>query len=126
MIQLRNTPPLRVLRHDEMPPAPSRLLVGGLSLASVAALLYRSVADPLMLLILIGGILVIASALYLVGRGLVAVLGRSRGGVGVAWRYGLANVARRGRASAVQVVAFGLGLTVLLLLTLVRTDLLEG
>ena len=30
------------------------------------------------------------------------------------------------RASAVQVVAFGLGLTVLLLLTLVRTDLLEG
>ncbi len=37
MIQLRNTPPLRVLRHDEMPPAPSRLLVGGLSLAAVAA-----------------------------------------------------------------------------------------
>ena len=35
-------------------------------------------------------------------------------------------VARRGRASAVQVVAFGLGLTVLLLLTIVRTDLLEG
>ena len=53
-------------------------------------------------------------------------MGRFRSGVGVAWRYGLANVARRGRASAVQVVAFGLGLTVLLLLTLVRTDLLEG
>jgi putative ABC transport system permease protein len=35
-------------------------------------------------------------------------------------------VARRGRDSAVQVVAFGLGLTVLLLLTFVRTDLLEG
>jgi putative ABC transport system permease protein len=35
-------------------------------------------------------------------------------------------VARRGRDSAVQVVAFGLGITVLLLLTLVRTDLLEG
>ncbi len=35
-------------------------------------------------------------------------------------------MARRGRDSAVQVVAFGLGLTVLLLLTLVRTDLLEG
>jgi putative ABC transport system permease protein len=54
------------------------------------------------------------------------MMGRFRSGVGVAWRYGLANVARRGRASAVQVVAFGLGLTVLLLLTLVRTDLLES
>ncbi|MDJ0711236.1 MAG: FtsX-like permease family protein [Woeseiaceae bacterium] len=126
MIQLRNTPPLRVLRHDEMPPAPSRLLVGGLSLLAVAALLYRSVGDPRMLVILIGGIIVIAGALYVVGRGLVAMIGRARSGVGVAWRYGLANVARRGRDSAVQVVAFGLGITVLLLLTLVRTDLLEG
>jgi putative ABC transport system permease protein len=126
LIQLRNTPPLRVLRHDVMPPAPSRILVGGLSLAAVAALLYRSVGDPAMLVIVLGGIIVIAAALYLVGRGLVAAMGRFRAGVGVAWRYGLANVARRGRASAVQVVAFGLGLTVLLLLTLVRTDLLEG
>ena len=126
LIQLRNTPPLRVLRHDVMPPAPSRILVGGLSLAAVAALLYRSVGDPAMLVIVLGGIIVIATALYVVGRGLVAVMGRFRSGVGVAWRYGLANVARRGRASAVQVVAFGLGLTVLLLLTLVRTDLLEG
>ena len=126
LIQLRNTPPLRVLRHDAMPPAPSRLLVAGLSLAAVAGLLYRSVGDPRMLLILLTGIVVIALALYIVGRLLVASMGRFRSGVGVAWRYGLANVARRGRASAVQVVAFGLGLTVLLLLTIVRTDLLEG
>ncbi|MDX1509555.1 MAG: FtsX-like permease family protein, partial [Woeseiaceae bacterium] len=126
LIQLRNTPPLRVLRHDEMPPSPSRILVGGLAMAAVAALLYQSVGDPKMLLIVLGGVVVIAAGLYLVGRGLVAALGRFRAGVGIAWRYGLANVARRGRASAVQVVAFGLGLTVLLLLTLVRTDLLEG
>jgi putative ABC transport system permease protein len=126
LIQLRNTPPLRVLRHDVMPPAPSRMLVAGLALAAVAALLYRSVGDAQMLAILLGGIVVIAIALYLVGRGLVATMGHFRSGVGVAWRYGLANVARRGRDSAVQVVAFGLGLTVLLLLTIVRTDLLEG
>jgi len=126
LIQLRNTPPLRVLRHDMMPPAPSRLLVGGLALAAVAALLYRAVGDARLLVILLTGVIIIAAALYLVGRGLVAMMGRFRSGVGVAWRYGLANVARRGRASAVQVVAFGLGLTVLLLLTIVRTDLLDG
>jgi putative ABC transport system permease protein len=126
LIQLRNTPPLRVLRHDVMPPAPSRLLVGGISLLAVALLLYRSVGDPRMLAYLVGGIVVIAAALYAVGRGLVALVGRARSGVGVAWRYGLANVSRRGRDSAVQVVAFGLGITVLLLLTLVRTDLLDG
>jgi putative ABC transport system permease protein len=125
LLQLRNTPPLRILRHDVMPPAPSRLLVAGLSLAAVAALLYRAVGDPRMLVILLVGIIVIAAALYVIGRILVASMGRFRSGVGVAWRYGLANVARRGRASAVQVVAFGLGLTMLLLLTIVRTDLLQ-
>ncbi|MDJ0700358.1 MAG: FtsX-like permease family protein [Woeseiaceae bacterium] len=126
LLQLKDTPPLRVLRHDAMPPAPSRLLVAGVSLAAVAALLYRTVGDARLLVIVLGGVIVIAGALYVVGRGLVGLLGTFRSGVGVAWRYGLANVARRGRASAVQVVAFGLGLTVLLLLTLVRTDLLEG
>lgn len=126
LLQLRNTPPLRILRHDLMPPAPSRLLVAGLSLLAVAALVYRAVGDARMLLILLLGIVVMAAALYLVGRLLVVSMGRFRSGVGVAWRYGLANVARRGRASAIQVVAFGLGLTMLLLLTIVRTDLLDG
>jgi len=126
LIQLRNTPPLRVLRHDEMPPQPSRLFVAGTSLIAVAVMLYQAIGDGLMLLIVLGGMLVVSGALYVTGRGLVALMGRSRGGVGIAWRYGLANVARRGRDSSVQVVAFGLGLTVLLLLTFVRTDLLEG
>ena len=126
LIQLRDTPPLRVLRHDEMPPPPSRLFVAGTSLIAVAVMLYQAIGDGLMLLIVLGGMMVVSAALYAAGRGLVSVMGRSRGGVGIAWRYGLANVARRGRDSAVQVVAFGLGLTVLLLLTFVRTDLLEG
>ena len=56
---------------------------------------------------------------------LVRALAPLRGGVGVAWRYGLANIARRGRDSVVQIVAFGLGLMVLLLLALVRNDLLQ-
>jgi putative ABC transport system permease protein len=126
LIQLRDTPPLRILRHDEMPPPPSRLFVVGTSLVAVAIMLYQAIGDGLMLLIVLGGMLVVSGALYVAGRGLVKLMGRSRGGVGIAWRYGLANVARRGRASAIQVVAFGLGLTVLLLLTFVRTDLLES
>ncbi len=126
LFQLRNTPPLRVLRHDAMPPPPSRLLVAGISLLAVAALLYRAVPDGRMLVIVLGGMLAVGAALYLTGRGMVALIGSSRSGVGIAWRYGLANVSRRGRDSAVQVVAFGLGLTVLLLLSFVRTDLLKS
>ena len=63
--------------------------------------------------------------LLLAGWLLVRSLNGLRRAVGVAWRYGLANIARRGRESIVQVVAFGLGLMVLLLLAVVRNDLLE-
>ena len=50
---------------------------------------------------------------------------RLRGSVGVSWRYGMANIARRGRDSVIQIVAFGLGLMVLLLLAVVRNDLMQ-
>src|SRR5690606_34939176 len=69
-----------------------------------------------------------ATALLATGLGLLLVKGlaRFRGAAGVAWRYGLANVARRRGESVVQIVAFGLSLMVLLLLGVVRADLLEA
>ena len=49
--------------------------------------------------------------------------GRLRGSVGVAWRYGVANLSRRRAESVVQLVAFGSGIMVLLLLGILRGDL---
>ncbi|MBS0396690.1 MAG: FtsX-like permease family protein, partial [Proteobacteria bacterium] len=72
-----------------------------------------------------GGLAASGAVLYAAGLALVRAARGVRGAAGVAWRYGLANVARRGHESAVQIVAFGLGLTVLLLLALVRDDLLR-
>ncbi|HET6655235.1 MAG TPA: FtsX-like permease family protein, partial [Gammaproteobacteria bacterium] len=49
-----------------------------------------------------------------------------RAHVGTAWRFGLGNLWRRGGLSVLQVTAFGLGLTVLLWLTLVRGDVFQA
>ena len=54
---------------------------------------------------------------------LVYLAGRLRGRVGVAWRFGVANLSRRRAESVVQLVAFGSGIMVLLLLGILRTDL---
>ena len=43
----------------------------------------------------------------------------------LAWRYGLANLARRRIGSVVQIVAFGLGVMLLLVLTILRRDLIH-
>jgi putative ABC transport system permease protein len=124
LLQLKSTPPARVLRKTVTAP-PLRYGVSYLlALAALAAILWSMVRDAELVLGVLAGVLGVGVVLTLAGYGLVRLTGRLRGGVGVAWRYGLANVSRRGTGSVVQIVAFGLGLMVLLLLAVVRGDLL--
>ncbi len=124
LLQLRRTPPLRVLRKTAEPPRLGYGLAYGAALLALLAIVFVLGRDPELVLAVLGGVLGVGVALALAGALLLAAVARLRGGVGVAWRYGLANVARRGAASVVQVVAFGLGLLMLLLLAVVRADLL--
>ena len=125
LLQLRKVPPARVLRRDLQPPPLGYSAVYGTAAAAVTAMLYWLFRDLELIAYLLAGSVVTFLALYLSGHVMVLGLQRVRGKVGIAWRYGIANVARRGRESSVQVVAFGIGLMVLLLLTLVRTELMS-
>jgi putative ABC transport system permease protein len=124
LMQMGKTPPLRVLRHDIGPP-PLRYGISWVAaIAAVIALLFWMVRDARLVVFILIGAAGTFAALGVAGWLLVRGLQGFRGAAGVAWRYGLANISRRGRESVVQVVAFGLGLMVLLLLTLVRNDLM--
>ena len=124
LLQLKSTPPARVLRKSVSAPPLRYGLSYLLALAALFAILWSLVRDTELVLSVLAGVLGVGLVLTLAGYGLVRLTGRLRGGVGVAWRYGLANVSRRGGDSVVQIVAFGLGLLVLLLLAVVRGDLL--
>jgi putative ABC transport system permease protein len=125
LLQLKSTPPARVLRKSVSAPPLRYGLSYVLALAALFAILWSLVRDTELVLSVLAGVLGVGLVLTLSGFALVRVTGRLRGGVGVAWRYGLANVSRRGVGSVVQIVAFGLGLMVLLLLAVVRGDLLK-
>jgi putative ABC transport system permease protein len=125
LLQLKSTPPVRVLRKTVNAPPLRYGITYLLALAALLAILWSLVRDTELVLSVLAGVLGVGLALTLAGFALVRLTGRLRGGVGVAWRYGLANVSRRGAASVVQIVAFGLGLMVLLLLAVVRGDLLN-
>ena len=124
LLQLKSTPPIRVLRKTVSAPPLRYGLSYLLALAALFAILWSLVRDAELVFSVLAGVLGVGAALTVAGFGLVRLTGRLRGGVGVAWRYGLANVSRRGGDSVVQIVAFGLGLMVLLLLAVVRGDLL--
>ncbi len=124
LLQLKNTPPARVLRKSVTAPPLRYGLSYGFSVAALFAILWTLVRDTELVASVMLGVLGVGVLLTVAGFALVRLTGRLRGGVGVAWRYGLANVSRRSGGSVVQVVAFGLGLMVLLLLAVVRDDLL--
>ena len=124
LLGLGRVPPMRVLRQDLEPPAARFLTIYGVAAISLGGLLYGMFRDPELVFYVLGGVGVTLGVLYFAGSLLVYLLQKIRGRVGIAWRYGIANVARRGRESSIQVAAFGLGLMVLLLLGILRTELM--
>jgi putative ABC transport system permease protein len=125
LLQLARVPAIRVLRRDVGAP-PLVIWLAFLPAAlAIVGLIYWVVRDWVLLGGFVIGLAVFLVVLALAGGLLVRATGLLRGRVGVAWRYGIANLSRRRAESIVQVAAFGLGIMVLLLLALVRRDLLE-
>ncbi|MCI0504983.1 MAG: FtsX-like permease family protein, partial [Gammaproteobacteria bacterium] len=124
--RLRNVPTLSVLRRELgalKPLALSSYLFGVLILA---LLVLWQAGNLKMGSSVLGGIVLTAIILALFAFALIVVLKRMLPRLHVEWRFAIANITRRRITSVVQVVAFGIGIMVLLLLSMVRGDLLES
>ena len=127
LLRLQGVPAQRVIRRDIDGPRRGAFAVYVVGLAAAFALLRWQAGEPKLAAVVFGGFVAsfaIFAALAYVTLRLVGRLGRVGGGV--SWRYGLASLLRRPRSNAVQIVAIAVGLTAVLLLTLIRADLLEA
>ncbi|WP_375772471.1 FtsX-like permease family protein [Archangium gephyra] len=125
ILALRRVPALRVLRRDLDSTEPSSWLVGLAGVAGLAGLLWWKAGSAQLATAMLLGILATLGVLAGLAWGLISVVRRLRSRLRGSLRYGLANVSRRAATSVAQVSALGLGLMALLLLTFVRTDLLD-
>lgn len=124
LLRLKGVPTLRVLRSDVPVAEPSSLVAYGLGFAALASLVVWQSGDLKLGAIAVGGFTVALGVAALAGYALIRAVSRARSGAAGPWRYGLANLRRRTGASLLQVIALGLGIMAMLLLTLVRTDLI--
>jgi len=123
LLAVRRVPPLRVLRRELGPVGMSYGLSALLALAAYGMLVFWQVQDAKLATAMSLGML--AALVVFAGMGFILLRVvrplRERGGMAV----GLAALSREPGLTVMQLAGFGLGLTLLLLLTLVRVDLLE-
>jgi putative ABC transport system permease protein len=125
LLELRDVPPVRILRADVEPPrtrGASTFLYAALAIGLLAP--WNS-GDWQLTAWSLAGFAATLATLALAGSGLIAAVAALRPRVSVAWRAGFANIARRRRQSLWQIIALGLGVLALLLLGILRTDLLS-
>jgi putative ABC transport system permease protein len=94
------------------------------AIVAVALLLWLQAGSVKLAAVVFGGALATAGVLALIAWLLVRGLGGIRARHGIAWRFGLGNIARRRGAAVAQIVALGIALLALLLVSVVRQDLL--
>ena len=126
LMNLSTVSPLRVLRRDLNPlPLNSYIiyLIAILTLIFLSPWQSGSIKITFHTLL---GLFITAIALAFVAKQMLKLLKRLQPKLKMSARYGLANVTRRSNQSTVQIIGIGLGITVMLLLTLIRTDLLES
>ncbi|MGZ8980095.1 MAG: ABC transporter permease [Burkholderiaceae bacterium] len=129
LVQLRQVPPLRVLRKDIGLPTGRAALGYLLGLAGFFGLLLWTSDDLKIGLLTAGGFavgLVVFALVAWLALLLLKPLRAMTGKLGISWRFALAAVQRRPAATIVQLVSLAVGLMALLLLTVTRTDLVNA
>ena len=125
LLALRQVPPVRVL-HRQFDEVRGRAWLAYLApVAFSIGLIAWQARDPALAgwitAGLAGTLALLATVAFIIIR-LLRRLGRG----GISWRFGLANVSRKGRGTLLQIAGLGLGLMVIFLLGVVQSDLLRG
>ena len=125
LIRLRHVPAVRVLsRQANAPDISSRVLltIGFTALLSIGVLL---VGDIKIASYTLAGLVLAMLLLALAALAMLAVLRALRPRVPLGVALSLAGVLRRAKLNVLSITAIGLSLTALMLMTLLRTDLLD-
>ena len=122
---LKNVPALRVIKRDLGSVDVSLVLRYSLGVAAMATLMLLQAGDVKLGLYMVmgtlGAVLILIAVAYVLLRFVRSLPVRTHDPV----YLGLRNLFRRTSSSIIQIVAFGLGIMALLILTVIRGDLLD-
>jgi putative ABC transport system permease protein len=125
LVSIARVPTLRVLRRElGAPPLGAVASYAAGCLVVAGMILWKAQGAQLGAMVLggfTGGVLLVGGVAWLMLKAAGPLASQA-----LSWRYGVANLRRRMLGSVLQIVAMGLGVMALLVLTLVRHDLLQA
>lgn len=126
LLPLANVAPLRVLRRDLAPVPLAGWALTGLSLASLALMLWIFTGDGVLTLwVMAGGSTLVLILLGLLQLGIRALRQRlTQVDLPLSWRFAWQHLSRDSRKTAGQILAFSLTLQVMVVIAMLRNDLL--
>ena len=125
LLALRETPPLRVLRKDITQQKISANVPYLFGILGTVFLIYWYSEDLFLSSVLISAVAVIALFLSIVSYLFLRSSGSAGMKAGSAWLLAMTAARRRRKQNVLQVMVFSVTIMSLLILTLVRTDLIE-
>ena len=127
LMSLSKIAPIEVLRRVEVVRMRRPLwLAYLLPVAALVGLAFYQVTSPILVVVLVGAIFAALAVMMAVSALVLAILRIGFRGAGVSWRFGLGRLIRNKVASTFQIGTIGLGLTILILLSVVRGQLFEA
>ncbi len=126
ILRLRGVPPLRVLRR-ELGTLPNHIAAVYITaMLTLAALVLWVGRDLVLAGYVLGGSAATILLLWALSLLTLRAVSGLRRRMNVSWRFGVAALARRAGSATGQIVAIGVGVMAILLLTLVRGDILQA
>ena len=127
LARLMRVAPMEVLRRTEAQRALiSDALWYSAPILALFLLAVQQSGQSQLVFYVLAGIVCALVLMMAASFGLIRLLKRSARGVGVSWRFGLGRLYRDPIATTFQIAAMGLGLTVLVTLSLVRGQLFDS
>lgn len=125
LLALRETPPLRVLRKDISQQKIGDSVPYFFGIGGAIFLVYWYSQDVILTSVLVGAIAGIAALLSVVSYLFLKTSGSVGMKAGSAWKLAMTAARRRRKQNVLQVMVFSITIMSLLILTLLRTDLID-
>lgn len=125
IVALKNVPALRVIKRDLGSINVSSFLSYSLGILALSFIMIMQAGDIKLGIYMVVGTLLAILVLVIVAYSLLALIRRLPVRSHSPAYLGLRNLVRRSSSSIVQIIAFGLGIMALLILTVIRGDLLD-